>query len=103
MLELLYNLYFRQAASSIDLNPNFIFLPTLLYNDAEYLYGQTPRTYSHNLVKLRERIRAIRIDLLSFFICHEGYHYLTFNYQRGLLEHDANTTIHWAMLQLNTS
>ena len=55
---LLELLYFRLAATSFQSHSPFIFLPTSFFNDAKHLYNQSPRTYSPNLIALRNRLRV---------------------------------------------
>ncbi|KAH7903228.1 hypothetical protein BJ138DRAFT_1020965, partial [Hygrophoropsis aurantiaca] len=77
-------LYFRLAAESVDRDPTFLFLPTLFFNDARQLYHQPEemRSYSVNMLALRERLRSTNVDRIAFLIWEQN-HYAAYCYQKS--------------------
>ncbi|KAF5378116.1 hypothetical protein D9615_007548 [Tricholomella constricta] len=84
---LLELLYFRISATSGELYPRFLFLPTSFFNDARYHFLQDPRLFSSNIIALRERLLATRCSAISILLCVDG-HYTVYRAANTLfLEH----------------
>lgn len=72
-------LYFRTAVSGLDDTIRFIYLPTLVFNDAQRLFNITPRTYSPNLASLRLLLMQDNITTIGFNVWHNN-HFHAFHY-----------------------
>ncbi|KAF7342690.1 hypothetical protein MSAN_02026900 [Mycena sanguinolenta] len=66
-------LYFTQAASSPLDFPSTLILPTNFLNDAKYLFDQSPRFFSRNLVALQNRLESTSVDIIFAFNCHSDH------------------------------
>ncbi|KAJ7159313.1 hypothetical protein C8R43DRAFT_849756, partial [Mycena crocata] len=68
-------IYFQRAASIMEDEPSFLFFPTLFINDCRILFES--RRYSQNLIEIRERIRAGKVQTFAF-VAWTTSHYSSF-------------------------
>ncbi|KAF5376134.1 hypothetical protein D9615_007698 [Tricholomella constricta] len=58
--------YFKRAALTPSQNPPpYLYLPTKFLVDARYLFNQSPRVYSPELLSFRRRMLSTTVDLIS--------------------------------------
>lgn len=67
-------MYFRIAATSSDIYPSCLFLPTYFFSDARRLYNHSSHSFSPNILALRQRLLNTRVSEIAFIIC-ERNHY----------------------------
>jgi hypothetical protein len=76
-------LYFQCAAAPLENEPEFIFLPTSFFNNAQHLYTQEPQLYSIELLELCERLCSTAFHMVSFIVWHDN-HYVSYIYKKSL-------------------
>jgi hypothetical protein len=67
-------MYFSHAAGSLEQNPDTLMLPTTFLADARYLFQQSPRLFSPELIEFRQRIQFTFIDKIYAFSCSSNHH-----------------------------
>ncbi|KAK6977353.1 hypothetical protein R3P38DRAFT_3476237, partial [Favolaschia claudopus] len=72
-------LYFTAVAESDAVDPPVVILPTSFLADAKYLYEQSPRLFSPNLVALRHRLRSAPVNVIYALNCFSD-HYSTYRH-----------------------
>jgi hypothetical protein len=79
-------LYFRTAASAKDIE--FLYLPTLTFNDARRLYNSHPRVYGPNLTAFCCLLRQEAINTVGLDVWHNNhYHAFIYHSTDGVLIH----------------
>jgi len=79
-------LYFRIAAEADDVD--FVYLPTLAFNDARWLYASDKPVYGPNLTAFRHLLSEEPIETITFNVWHNNhYHAFHYNSTDGSLIH----------------
>ncbi|KAJ7123891.1 hypothetical protein C8R43DRAFT_840170, partial [Mycena crocata] len=67
-------LYFTQAVASPYGTPSTLILATHFLNDAKYLFAQSPRFFSPNLIAIRRRLEQTVVEQIFSFSCALNHH-----------------------------
>ena len=80
------HLYFRIAAEADDMD--FVYLPTLAFNDDRHLYTSDKHVYGPNLAAFRRLLSEEPIETIAFNVWHsDHYHTFYYNSTEGSLIH----------------
>ncbi|KAJ6546361.1 hypothetical protein B0H10DRAFT_2131467 [Mycena sp. CBHHK59/15] len=58
-------IYFRRASLFLGEEPSFLFIPTSFINDCRKLMALQNPSYSPEIIRIRDRIRAGTVDMLG--------------------------------------